>query len=325
MRNLVVLCAGSRTVNGHPLFLLRHPDGKLIAEKVIEGIFPESYDRIVYVVLKETDQIFDAGARILSSIGRNYPVEVLQLSQKTGGPAETAYYAVKRANIKGQLFIRDSHSYIALSEKPAGNCVAGLYLMKYEKTIDNLRSKSFIVLNEQKQILDVVEKRFCSDVISGGLYGFKQAADFVMAYEKLSDPDYPIQKLYVSHIISYLIGYSRRIFHCSFISEFEDWATPGSWMRIQKKYATYFFELETVCGMDIPYEENIIDILRQASKNGCRFIVYTSESNVDVSRLMKYMHDEKINVLQIVTGCTASRIKAIINTRELLEEMVLEE
>ncbi|MCI8662887.1 MAG: hypothetical protein HFG69_06455 [Hungatella sp.] len=324
MRNLVVLCAGSRTVNGHPLFLLRHPDGKLIAEKVIEGIFPESYDRIVYVVLEETDQAFGAAARILNSVGRNYPVEVLQLPEKTGGPAETAYYAVKKVEIKGQLSIRDSHSYIALSEKMTGNCVAGLDLMKYEKTIDNLRSKSFIVLNEQKQILDVVEKRFCSDVISGGLYGFKQAADFVMAYEKLSNPDYPIQELYVSHIISYLIGYSRRVFHCASISEFEDWATPDSWMRIQKKYATYFLELETVCGMNIPYEEDTIEVLRQASRNGCRFIAYTSERSIDVSRLMAYMRDEKINILQIVTGCTASKVKAIINTRELLGETILE-
>lgn len=324
MKNLVILCAGSRMVNGCPLFLLRHPDGKLIAEKVIEGIFPESYDRIIYVILKETEQTFGASARILSSIDKNYPIEVLQLSERTSGPAESAYFAVKKANIEGQLSIRDSHSYIALLEKPAGNFVAGLDLIEYEKNIDNLRSKSFIVLNEQKQILDVVEKRFCSDVISGGLYGFKQVADFIMAYEKLRDPDYPIQKLYVSHLISYLIGYSRRVFHCAAISEFEDWATPDSWMRIQKKYATYFLELDSVCGIESPYEEEVIKALRKASKNGCCFIAYTSERDIDISSLMKYMHDEGINVLQIVTGCTASKIKAIINTRELLEDMVLE-
>ena len=324
MRNLVILCAGSRMINGRPLFLMKHPDGKLIAEKAIEGIFPENYDRIIYVVLEEIDQKFGAGSRILNSIGKKYPVELVRLCGSTSGPAETVYQTIKKADIEGQLSIRDSHSYISLSEDLAGNFVAGLDLIGYEKTVDNLRSKSFIVLNEQKQILDVVEKRFCSDVISSGLYGFKQTADFIMAYDKLSTHDYPIQKLYVSHIISYLIGYSRRVFHCVAISEFEDWASPSSWMRIQKKYAMYFLELETVCGTEMPYDENVINLLRRASRNGCCFIAYTSDIDVNISRLLDYMHEQKINVLQIVTGCTASKVKAIINTRELLEETVLE-
>lgn len=324
MRNLVVLCAGSRMVNGHPLFLMKHPDGKLIAEKAIEGIFPERYDRIIYVVLEQAEHEFEAGTRIINSVGKRYPVEVVQLSERTSGPAETVYKTIKKANIEGQLSVRDSHNYISLSENLIGNFVAGLDLIGYDKTIDNLRSKSFIALNEQKQILDVVEKRFCSDVISAGLYGFKQTADFMMAFEKLSDHDYPIQKLYVSHIISYLIGYSRRVFHCAEISEFEDWATPSSWIRVQKKYATYFLELETVCGKEVPYDENLIKLLRKASRNGCRFIVYTSDNDVNISSLLDYMHQKEINVLQIVTGCTASKVKAIINTRELLEEIIME-
>ena len=46
MKSLIVLCAGGRLINGLPIFLNRHPDGKLLAEKAIEGILAESYNRI---------------------------------------------------------------------------------------------------------------------------------------------------------------------------------------------------------------------------------------------------------------------------------------
>jgi len=324
MKNLLVLCAGSRMVNNQPLFLLQHPDGKLIAKKVIEGIYPEDYNRILYVVLEETDKDYGVENKIIRAIGNEYSVEVVRLKEKTSGPAETAYQAIKLANIEGEVAVRDSHSYIKLSENICGNYVAGLDLIQYEKTIDNLRSKSFIVLNEQKQVLDVVEKRFCSDVISGGLYGFKKASDFVMAYEKLCDPNYPIKKLYVSHIISYLIGYSRRIFHSAAIKEFEDWSTPSSWMRVQKKFATYFIDLDAVGGISIPLESEIVNILRQASINGCCFVGFTSSTELDVYGLSHYFDECGINVSQVVLGCTVSKIKKIINSQEQLNDALLE-
>ena len=49
MRNLIVLCAGARRVNNLPIFLNRHPDGKLLAEKAIEHGQPiPGTERIVY-------------------------------------------------------------------------------------------------------------------------------------------------------------------------------------------------------------------------------------------------------------------------------------
>lgn len=63
--------------------MLKHPkDGKLIAEKVIEGIFPESYDRIIYTILEEVDKEFDAEKIILNSVGLKYNVEVVKLTKK---------------------------------------------------------------------------------------------------------------------------------------------------------------------------------------------------------------------------------------------------
>lgn len=322
MRTLIVLCAGSRKINECPLFLLKHPkDGKLIAEKVIEGIFPESYDRIIYTILEEVDKEFDAEKIILNSVGLKYNVEVVKLTKKTSGPAETAYQTILQSNVDGEICIRDSHSYINIKENVTGNFIAGLDLIKHQKTIENLSSKSFIILNEQNQVLDVVEKKFRADVISGGLYGFKRVSDFVMAYNKLKDPNYCIQKLYVSHIISYLIGYSERIFHAVDIINFEDWSTVNSWARVQKKYATYFLDIDAV---KIENDIDILEILKKASLNGEKFIGYTSDAGVNTDEVKKNMLNQGINILQIVSGCSYSKVKSIINTKKQIEDINLE-
>ena len=52
MRTLIVLCAGGRVINNLPVFLNRHADGKILAEKAIEGIFAESYDEVIFTILK---------------------------------------------------------------------------------------------------------------------------------------------------------------------------------------------------------------------------------------------------------------------------------
>lgn len=323
MKNLVILCAGSRMVGDVPLYLAQHPDGNIIAEKVVTGI-KHNYDRIIYTILKESDENYNAEKIILENISREYPVEVVKLSEKTNGPAETVYKTIKQAEIDGELYIRDCHSYIEIDNIIVGNFVAGLDLSCYEKTIDNLRSKSFIVLNEQKQILDIVEKRFCSEVISAGLYGFMKTTDFIMAYEKLCDPNYPIKKLYISHIISYLIGYAKRVFHCGIISKFEDWSTSSSWMRIQKLFATYFLDLDAMNCINIPFASTTIDTLRRASQSGACFVAFTSKKINNKEPLLLYLEKNGISVLQIVDGCTVSKVKAIIDTKDLLDSTVLE-
>lgn len=324
MRTLIVLCAGSRIIDGIPLYLQRHPDGKLIAEKCIEGICPENYDKIVYTVLKETDDEFNAKEKIISEIGNKYPFEVVVLPNKTNGPAETAYMTLEAGNIDGEIVLRDSHNYIKIEQDQKGNFVAGLDLSTYENTIEELRTKSFIVLNEQSQVLDVVEKRFCSDVISAGLYGFKKASDFKLAFEHLSDPNYPIQMLYVSHIISYLIGYKQRIFHSVNTTFFEDWATLRSWNKVQKNYSTCFLDLDGVCGNNVPYDNAVITSLQKASSNGCVFIAFSSQNSLDKDAVQNYFNENMINVQAVISGCTFSTSRVIINNRKALDNLILE-
>lgn len=52
MSTLIVPCLGRRIVNEIPQYLHRHPNGKLLIERSIEGIFSEEYDRVVVVLLE---------------------------------------------------------------------------------------------------------------------------------------------------------------------------------------------------------------------------------------------------------------------------------
>lgn len=324
MRTLIVLCAGPYMVDDIPLYLQRHPDGKLIAEKTIEGIYPENYDRIIYAILQEADNKHHSKEIILSELGSRYPAEVILLPEKTRDPVETVYRTLEIGNVDGEIVLRDSHNFIRTGQDHKGNFIAGLDLITYERPIEELRTKSFLVLNEQRQVLDIVEKRFCSDVISVGLYGFKKASDFKLAYEHLRDPNYSIQKLYVSHIISYLIGYQQHVFHSVNTTFFEDWATLSAWNRVQKRYSTCFLDLDGICGREMIFESKVISALKKASSNGCRFIAYTKKTDAETTVLSEYLRGNMINIQAIITGCTFSKSRVLIEDKQELDKLILE-
>lgn len=314
MRTLIVPCAGSRMIDNLPLFLNLYPDSHLLALKTIEGVYPENYDKIIFTVLKDTDEKYDACKIIEKANCGRYNIEFVVLDEPTSGPAETVYRTIIEAGICGEFAVRDSHAFLSVKKDYVGNFVAGLDLTKFEKTIDNLRSKSFIRINEQGQILDVVEKHFCSDVISAGFYGFKSVDDYKNAYEHLCDKNYGIEKLYLSHIISYLIGYSQRVFHRAKVTDFEDWSTSSAWQKVQKQNSLCLLDLDLI-GLDTDIKEKLVKL----SKVGMSFIVYSCKdvvlAEVDVSG---------INIAAIVTNCPNTISKVIINCEAEVDKLLLE-
>lgn len=325
MKSILVLCGDNRIIDGGPFLTMLYADGKMTAEKVIEGVFPEEYDRIIYVITEEFEKKFDVSAALRRRMGNIYPIEIVRLKGKTCGPAETAYRAILQADVSGELAIRDSHNFIRLACKASGNYIVGLDLSQYEHTIDNLRSKSFIRLNEQRKVLDIVEKKFCSDIISCGLYGFSNAADFAMAYEKLHGSMYSIEKLYVSHIIAYLIGYLNKVFHVVDAAYFEDWATSSSWARVQNWHATYFIDYDTVCGGNVPIDKQVLHKLQRASRNGGFIVLFTSATDLDTGGLKNYFEQNQIMVGGFIKGCSFSNVQKIVSSRKQLESLILED
>lgn len=322
MRTLIVPCAGERRIYGMPLLLLEHPmDGVPLYYRVIEGVYPESYDQIFFVFRKEIEEEFGITKRITDTFKKkndSLNVKVILLGSSTSGSAETVYRAIKECSLTGEISIKDSHAYTKTDKECHGNYIASLDLLKEGYHIDDLRTKSFIISNEQGQILDVIEKRFKSDIISAGLYGIRSTEDFMEAYERLSDRCYHIEKLFVSHIISYLIGYKEQIFHDYEVKDFEEWGSNRIWHSLQKKYANYYLDIDSLFDKVHNPSDKLYGMLQERSKKGASFIA-VMRNNIKERDIVRELREKGINCVSVIYGCSRSTENYFIGSELDLE------
>lgn len=323
MRTLIIPCLGRKLINGMPQYLLRHPNGKLLVERCFEGIFPEEYHRILIAVLQSDIDEYHADTAILAALGDKYPAEIATIPAMTSGPAETVYAVLKSKAVTGSVVVKDSDNYLQLEKRISGNFVAGLDLNDWDRDIRNLRNKSFLILNEQKNILDVIEKQIKSDVICLGLYGFSNAEHFVKAYERLSDGSYPINRLYVSHIISYLIGYAGKVFRYISAMEYENWGDERLWRDMQRDYTLYFVDLDHILGESGEFLNVHREKLRTLQKRGASFVGYTTHDEGYKIMALQALEDAGLRFIKVIYGCPYSAEKEFINSALDLEKKVI--
>lgn len=323
MRTMIVPCVGRKIINGVPQYLNRHPNGQLLIERSIEGVFSEEYNRVLIVLLEEDVREHDA-KRVISEELERYPIEIVTLNEMTSGPAETVYQAIKKAGVSGAVVVKDADNYLKTEQIPHGNFVAGLDLNTWERDVHNLRNKSFLVVNEQGNLLDIIEKQVRSDVICLGLYGFKNAGDFKNAYEHLNDASYPISKLYVSHIISYLIGYSGRVFRYVASLEYENWGDERLWKDLQRDYTLYFIDLDNILGRDGALSHANREKMFSLQSRGASFIGFTVKDEEYKTSALKVLQDVGLNFIKVIYGCPYSEQKEIIRSAEEMERKVIE-
>lgn len=323
MSTLIVPCLGRRIINRIPQYLCRHPKGRMLIERSIEGVFSEKYNRILIVLLESDVKDYNADIIIKTELGK-YPVEIVTLEDMTSGPAETVYAAIQKVGLTGSVVVKDADNFLKTECVPYGNFVAGLDLNKWEYDIHNLRNKSFLILNEQGNLLDIIEKQVRSDVICLGLYGFNKAEDFVKAYEHLNDASYPISKLYISHVISYLIGYSGRVFHYVSAAKYENWGDERLWKDMQRDYTLYFIDLDNVLGDNRTLSEQNKNKLSLLQKRGASFIGYTVEDEAYKISALKVLQGAGLQFIKIIYGCPYSERKEIIASNDELERKVIE-
>lgn len=330
MNTLIIPCAGRSTLDGKIKYLTKHPDGKLLIEKCYDGIKQLEFDRVIITILKQDDDIYNVHS-ILKEVFDNVDnFELCILDNPTSGPAETIYQTIKKMNVKYAVVVKDSDNYVYVSKCDYTNFVVGLNLFDYEPTVQNIKDKSFIIINEQNHILDIVEKQIKSDIICVGLYGIKRASDFLEAYESLSDKNYGIERLYVSHIISYLIGRRGYVYHYINAMDYENWETDKEWNIIQKKYATYFINFESVLSEDEwrnhAYDKNtdislnllMIEQIKVLTERGAKIVITTAHSDQFKTKILDLLNSVGVKPLDVICNCSYS-IRTIINDKTYLK------
>jgi hypothetical protein len=226
-----------------PKWLLTHPDSGL--PMVLESIFGidiSTHDKVVLVALKKHEEEFKFCDKLLD-ICSKFDVksfDILLLDESKSQP-HTIAQAINSLNIEGQINCKDTDNYFR-SQVPEGNYVAICSLNDIE--LVNARNKSYVEFNEQKKLINIVEKNVISNSFCAGLYGFSDAKKFYETFEKYEAEDKNNKNLFVSHII--LMMSESEDFDVIEVKDYIDWGTSTEWNEYRNKFKTYFVDIDGV-------------------------------------------------------------------------------
>lgn len=327
MKTLIIPCAGtsSRFPNMKPKYILTHPDGKLMVEKAIEGLDLVQFDRIIITILKTHSEKYESELILQQIFSAQPKVEVLVLEEPTSCQAETVYETILRKNIVGTVVVKDVDNRIRLTEDEfEANCVAGVNLETFKKEITRLRQKSFLIVNDQSIIVDIIEKSVKSKYVCVGLYSFASAEQFCEAYLTLRQNTFSDGEIYLSHVISYLIGAGKCLFRLKEVCSYDDWGTSEEWLQEQLKYRTYFVDLDGVLcrnrgkygtrNWDNDFEliQENVDVLRGIAAEGGQIVITTCRDKKYSDAIRARLEENGLPIFAIITNCNHAR-RVLIN------------
>jgi hypothetical protein len=241
---LIIPAAGlsTRYALSRPKFLLQHPSGLTMLSAGLVGIGKYDFDEVIIVSLKR--YFIDISEESLSnevSTVLNCPVKFVLLEEPTASMVDSIAAGIETMHVDGPIVVKDSDNLVALdsSELFGKNFLVYAELEKF--TSVKVSNKSFVEIDSQGFISNIVEKRIISAEINSGLIGFQSASDFLRAMQKVSGS----REKYVSDIVRYLLG-DGEIFWGQSASDYIDWGTLVEWKRYCSTFATIFVDIDGV-------------------------------------------------------------------------------
>lgn len=330
MVTLIIPCGGKSTrfKNTRPKYLLTYPDGEIMVKKAISGLDLNYFDRIIVTIVSDHVKEFQSDTILKQafSIGSNSKVELCILTNFTRCQSETVYETIKKMSVDDSIVIKDSDNYFELKQFPMGNFISGIDIKTSDREINRLSAKSFLIVNEKGIITDIIEKEIKSEFICVGMYGFESSLDFCKAYESISkNSDWTkCSEIYISHVISYMIGTRKYVFMYAPVANYEDWGTMDDWHLIQLEKQTYFLDYDGVIVKNVGkygisnwensneiIEENI-KAIKEKYDRGAQIVVTTSRSNCYKEEIIKIFESRGIKLHAVITECNHSS-RIIIN------------
>lgn len=315
MNTLIIPCAGksSRFPNMKPKYMLTHPDGKLMIEKSMEKINVDVFDRIIITIVKPHDEKYEAKL-IMEQVFENNPkIEICMLDDFTSSASETVYLTLKKMNVEGAFVIKDSDNRVEVNfNKQIKNSIVG-YNLHEHPDITNIPGKSFLIVNEQGIIHDIIEKQVVSNIICLGVYCFENALDFINAYDEMLTKKIS-GEMYISHVISYMLASNNYVFSSILALSYDDWGTLSEWKEVQKRHRTYFIDVDGVlmknCGKygkrnwynnteTLP--ENM-ETIRKLQDDGAQIVITTSRPEEFRANLEKILNENGIKPYAMLMG-----------------------
>ncbi len=325
MNTLVVPCAGrsNRFPNMKPKWLLTHPDGELMIQKALSGLNLDVFDRIIFTIVREHADKYEAEFILQQIYSENKKVEICVLDDFTKSASETVFLTLEKKKVTGSFVIKDCDNLVQvkLPAKTKNSIVA--YDLHLHPDISNVPGKSFLLMNEQNIIQDIIEKKVVSNIICLGVYSFEKVDDFKTTYLELVDKRVA-GEMFVSHVISYILSKNKAIFEAVMAEDYEDWGTINEWKDIQKKHSTYFVDVDGVILKNsgklgkvnwsnnrVTIEENVRTLVG-LQKDGAQIVITTSRTEAYRKDLEKILADAGLVPHAIIMGLHHSA-RVIIN------------
>jgi len=260
-----------------PKFLLTHPDGALMVEKILQAEEHNKYDRVVVTITRAQEK-HDA-LLILQQLQHQYSFEVCLLDGPTKHEPETIMKTIEVMSITGGIVVHDVDSYVVY-QKPTKEASFVVGVDMHELPDPEVLNKSYIVLHNDTSIVKkVIERRVVSSIICTGVYGFASVDRFFQTY-------IDCENLYLSNMISTVADLDR--VHFIKCSEYEDWGTLARWNKYKKKHRTFFVDIDGVVVVNrgkygkatwdappIVLEKNV-QILQDLERNGAKIVFTTA-------------------------------------------------
>lgn len=315
MQTLIVPCAGrsSRFPKMKPKWLLTHPDGTLMIEKALARLNLNSFDRIIFTIVREHDEKFDASLILRQIFPDSDRYEICILDSFTKSASETVYLTLEEKKVVGGIVIKDSDNGLAvrLPDFPK-NYIVGYDLIKHPH-VSNITGKSFLVVNDQGIVSDIIEKRIVSNIICLGVYAFEDADMFRDGYSALVKNEIE-GEMFVSHVISYLLSKGNFVFEHVEAIGFDDWGTLDEWKNVQKQYRTYFVDVDGVLlknsgkygrvnwGNNVTVIEKNMRAICKIQNEGGQIVITTSRPESLRSDLERILNEHGVRPHAIVMG-----------------------
>lgn len=204
-----MLNASKKYENSVPIeFQYDNESGKMNCIKSIEGINLSSFSEIHFIIFEKHEVLYDISNKIMLHKNNNEILNNIKfifsfVKYPTASQAETVYNEIKMHNIEGPIFIKDADNMCVIDKEVKGNTVL-VYPLENTPIVDP-QHKSYISIDDQNFITNIIEKRIISNLFNCGGYGFKNANDFVEAYEHILEFEDIVSHMYISHIIYWLI------------------------------------------------------------------------------------------------------------------------
>ena len=255
----------------------------MMVTEAISGLNLDFFDHIYFICLQQHEdkyQFMKGFVSELDDAGLREKSNIVLLPEQTDSQSETVYTFLSGYDLDGFVFIKDSDGFYRCDVEER-NQVAYFDLNDMDDI--NARTKSYVDLDVNDVVTNIVEKKVISSTFSSGGYGFADAKQFCKTFEKLQDMD---GECYISHIIFEMM-LSGSTFYGTKTTDFKDWGTLDAWNKYKSQYKCLFVDIDGTLitnsshhfppytGSGEPIEDNI-DLLAELHEQGKARIILTT-------------------------------------------------